>query len=665
VEAVDQRGAPGATREWREHLESLALAPLESTSRRYLLWVGLLVAIVAWGFYAWTTQWQNGLIVTGMRDRISWGVYIASFVFFIGISHAGTLLSAILRAVKARWQLSITRMAELITVVALIVGALMPFIDMGHPERFFNLIQYGRWQSPLIWDILAIFTYLTGSSLYLLLPLIPDFALARDRLGANANRAQRAFFALAAVGYHGTPAQRKALEKAMTVMMIVIIPVAVSVHTVVSWIFAMTLRDPFNTTVFGPFFVAGAIYSGIAAIIVLMAVLRRVMRFEEFITITQFKGLGYLLAAFTLIMGYFNLQEYAVHGYKLEGEMAFHFEQLMTGPFWPLFWFYILGTIVLPGLIILNPRTRTIGGITAAAVLALLGMYVERYLIVVAGFRVPLMPYEPSSYTPSWVELSILAGAIALFMLIISVFAKLFPVVSIWEVVEHRGPEPIPDTTPLMPRPARVAGAGVLTLLMLAGTGAGLFLGGQAQAADPIATQLEFALPPQAAIGQQLQAQVRLTDAQRAPVAKASIRIFMPQQFLGAATTVTLANGLTDATGTLTVTFDIRTAGTFDVRAGYAGDSRYAPSSASGRIVIRDGGQLYVEDTGVRIPGLNVMPFVDGGAASAEGGVVSFFAGLFPRLSGWPIALVLIVVWSLYLYVALLVARISRAEALT
>ncbi|HEU5287256.1 MAG TPA: NrfD/PsrC family molybdoenzyme membrane anchor subunit, partial [Candidatus Limnocylindria bacterium] len=453
MEALNAHEVAGVTAEWRARLEQRGLAPLRRSGRRYWVWIGALIAIVAWGVYAYATQVANGLIVTGMRDRISWGVYIASFVFFIGISHAGTLLSAILRATKARWQLSITRMAELITVVALMVGALFPFIDMGRPDRILNLVSYGRWQSPLMWDILAISTYLTGSTLYLFLPLVPDFALARDRLGPAAPRLQRAFFTLAAIGYHGLPEQRRALERAMTVMMIVIIPVAVSVHTVVSWIFAMTLRVPMNTTVFGPFFVAGAIYSGIAAIVILMAVLRRVLRLEEFITITQFRALGYLLAAFTLIMAYFNLQEYAVHGYKLEAGMPFHFEQLMTGPFAALFWFYLLGGIVLPGLLILHPRTRTIRGIVAASALVLLAMWIERYLIVVAGLRVPLMPYTPADYLPSWVEWSILGGAFALFALIISIFAKIFPVISIWEVIEHRGPEPgaPPHTTPVLP----------------------------------------------------------------------------------------------------------------------------------------------------------------------------------------------------------------------
>jgi molybdopterin-containing oxidoreductase family membrane subunit len=381
-------------------------------------------------------------------------MYIICFVFFIGISHAGTLLSAILRVFKARWQLSITRMAEFITVVALMVGALFPLIDMGRPDRVLNLIWYGRWQSPLVWDVVAVTTYLCGSTLYLFLPLVPDFALCRDRLEKVAPRWKRAFFSFASLGWTGTPQQRKALDRAMTIMMIVIIPVAVSVHTVISWIFAMTLRVPFNSTVFGAYFVAGAIFSGVAAIILLMAVLRRVLHLEEYITRTQFACLGYLLAAMALVIVYFNLSEYVTAGYKMEAGVSFHFQDLMTGYLAPFFWFYIIGGLILPILIMVNPSTRTIRGVVTAAAFVIAAMWIERYLIVVGGFRVPLMPYEPRAYAPSVTEWSIFAGAVALFALIISVFVKLFPMVSVWEVVEHRGPEPVPEVEEV--RPVRV-----------------------------------------------------------------------------------------------------------------------------------------------------------------------------------------------------------------
>lgn len=653
MEAIGEvHEAPGVTPPWRVRLERLALAPLGGTGRRYWLWLAFLLAVVGWGLFAYATQVANGLIVTDLRDRISWGVYIASFVFFIGISHAGTLLSAILRATKARWQLSITRMAELITVVALMVGALFPVIDMGRPDRVLNVLFFGRWQSPIVWDILAIATYLTGSTLYLLLPLIPDFALARDRLGPTASRFRRALFTLGAVGYRGTPAQRRALERAMTVMMIIIIPVAVSVHTVVSWIFAMTLRVPMNTTVFGPFFVAGAIYSGVAAIILLMAVLRRVLHLEEYITATQFKCLGYLLGAFTLIMGYFNLQEYAVHGYKLEGGMPFHFEQLMTGPFWPLFWFYILGSIMLPGLLILHPRTRTIRGICIAAVLVLLGMWVERYLIVVAGLRVPLMPYAPAEYAPSWVEWSILGGAFGLFALIISVFVKLFPVISVWEVIEHRGPEPLPQRAGWAPR-ATVAAVGgrVMPMLIIAGSAAGLLAGGQAGADDRVPTQIAAAVPARVALGEMVEARVRLTDASGTPVTKATVALTASQTFLGVSDDTVLAEATTDQSGAASVEFELRMQGALEVRAVFRGNDRYGPATMSLPIVVTGDMQLYVQRAGVLVPGLNAPP-----------PQVPAMAPFWPAMSGWPIALVLITIWSLYAFVALLVARIARVE---
>jgi Fe-S-cluster-containing dehydrogenase component/Ni/Fe-hydrogenase subunit HybB-like protein len=438
---------------WRERLVARVLAPLASTNRRYYAWVACLLIVIGWALYAYAWQLKDGLVVTGMRDRISWGLYIASFVFFIGISHAGTLLSAILRVTRAHWQMSITRMAEFITVVALSCAALFPFVDMGRPDRVLHLVLYGRWQSPLLWDIFAITTYLTGSLIYLYLPLIPDLALCRDRLGATVPRWKRAFFITAALGWQGTAPQRKALERAMTVMMWVIIPVAVSVHTVVSWIFAMTLRDPFDSTLFGAFFVAGAIYSGVAAIIVLMAVLRRLMHLEEYITKTQFVNLGYLLAAMAMIMAYANLSEYVTTGYKMKEGIWFHIQQLTVGPFAGPFWFYILGGILLPLLLVIFPKTRNIKGIVTAAVLVLVAMWFERYIIVVAGFRVPLMAYPPANYWPSWVEWSILAGAFALFALLITLFAKLFPVVSVWEVIEHRGPEPTPANHAAAPAP--------------------------------------------------------------------------------------------------------------------------------------------------------------------------------------------------------------------
>jgi molybdopterin-containing oxidoreductase family membrane subunit len=261
---------------WRERLEQTALAPVTKTSRAYFVWVSFLLIVIGWGVYAYIVQLRDGLYATGMRDRISWGLYITTFVFFIGISHAGTLISAILRVSQARWRTPITRMAEFITLVSLICGAMFVLIDMGRPDRAWNILRWGRWQSPIVWDVLAITTYITASTAYLFLPMIPDLALFRDRLAGRSARWRIWLYTVLSVRWHGTKSQWRSIGAAITTAMILIIPIAVSVHTVVSWIFAMTLREPWDSTIFGAFFVAGAIFSGVAMLIIVMAVLRKI-----------------------------------------------------------------------------------------------------------------------------------------------------------------------------------------------------------------------------------------------------------------------------------------------------------------------------------------------------------------------------------------------------
>jgi molybdopterin-containing oxidoreductase family membrane subunit len=443
-EVVESLGA------WKQRLEDTTLAPTQRTSKGYWAWVGFLLMVIAWGGYAYYVQLRDGLIVTGMRDRISWGFYISNFVFFIGISHAGTLISAILRVSKAGWRTPVTRMAEFITVVALCTGALFPIIDLGRPDRVQNVILHGRWQSPIVWDVVAITTYLTASITYLFLPMIPDLALFRDRTTGW----RHTLYSLLSIGWKGNGKQRSLLANAIVVMMILIIPIAVSVHTVVSWIFAMNLRVGWNSTIFGAFFVAGAIFSGVATLVIIMAILRKVYHLEEYITEKHFVYLGYLLAAMSLIMIYGNLSELITTGYKMEAGEEFHIRELFLGQFAGYWWYYVIGGLVVPPLLMLIPWTRTIWGVVAAAVLVDVAMWFERYFIVVAALRVPLMPYEPRNYGPTWVEWSIIAASFALFSLLITIFIKIFPLLAVWEVVEQKEeavtaePAPVPGLRP-------------------------------------------------------------------------------------------------------------------------------------------------------------------------------------------------------------------------
>ncbi len=435
--------AVGPVNEFQRVLQDKAIAPLRRTSKSYVLFVTALVLIIAWGLLVYGLQLKEGLVLTGMRDRVSWGLYITMYVFFIGVSMAGTFISAILRITHAGWRTPVTRTAEMVTVSALIVaGIFIIFNSRQNPHlTVYKILHFARWESPVIWDVLGLVTYLVGSLTYLYAALIPDLAMCRDTVGSKASWLRRWYFRAFALGWIDAPEQRRSLQKALGIMMILIIPVAVTMHTVTSWLFAMTLREPWHSPMFGIYFVAGAIFSGVGIIVLLIAVLRKMCRLEEYITKKHFLYLGYILAAFSGAMFFLNVNELVVNGYTLSGGIEMHLKDLLTGSMAPLFWTYFWGGIVAPVVIIAVPATRTIGGVVAASILVNIGMFIERYLIVVGGARLPLNPYEVPSYSPTWIELSVTAGGIALFLLIIAVLMKIVPSVAVWEMVEDHDKE--------------------------------------------------------------------------------------------------------------------------------------------------------------------------------------------------------------------------------
>lgn len=496
--------------------EAPVLRPLQHSGPGFWLLVTGLLAVIGVGVYAYATQLRVGLGVTGLNNRISWGIYITNFVFFIGVSHAGTLISAILRVTGAEWRRPITRMAEAITVFALLVGAPMVMVDMGRPERLLNVLRFGRLQSPILWDVISITTYVTGSLLYLYLPMIPDLAQLRDTPGLA--RWRRRLYRLLAVGWRGTPGQHASLEQGIGAMAIIIIPVAISVHTVVSWIFGMTLRAGWHSTIFGPYFVIGAIFSGIAAIITAMGAFRRAYRLERFLTPDHFQKLGYLLLTLNLLYLYFTISEYLTISYGAEVKDVTLIHALFYGAFSRMFWVMAVVGLILPAVLVMIPhlpvvdqvrrvpwlrpvpagvtaavlgvlaggahfgagprigalgglshdvlfavaaiaataallallpllRQRPVAAIVTASVLVNVGMWLKRYIIVVPSMALPLTRSEWATYTPTWVEWSITAAAFATFILLYTLFAKFFPLVSLWEV------RAAPDRTAV---PARV-----------------------------------------------------------------------------------------------------------------------------------------------------------------------------------------------------------------
>jgi molybdopterin-containing oxidoreductase family membrane subunit len=414
--------------------DTALINPILKTGPWYYLCICLLFAVFAWGIYSWSYQIRNGLGVTGMNNPIFWGIYIANFVFFIGISHAGTLISAILRVTGAEWRKPVTRCAEAITVFALMVGPINVIIDMGRVDRVLNVlpfIKFGRFESPLLWDVCCITIYLLGSITFLYLPLIPDIAMLRDKIKKN-----RWLYRILALGWTGSPRQKRVLEILMSIMTILIIPIAVSVHTVVSWVFAMTIQPMWHSTIFGPYFVVGAIFSGIASLIIAMAILRKALHLEDYLKPIHFNYLGILLLTMALLWFYFTFAEYLTTFYGAEPEHMEVFYAKLGGEYTVMFIVMVLTCFVIPFILLAPSKFRTITGTVVASVCINIGMWLERFLIVAPTLSRPRLPYGHGIYHPTWVEFSIFAGEIAGLCLLYFLFVKFFPIISIWELRE-------------------------------------------------------------------------------------------------------------------------------------------------------------------------------------------------------------------------------------
>ncbi|MFQ5589927.1 MAG: NrfD/PsrC family molybdoenzyme membrane anchor subunit [Phycisphaerae bacterium] len=312
--------------------DAVLLDPILHTGPRFYVTVAVLLSIIGLGVFAYITQYREGLGVTGLGRPVYWGFYITNFVFFIGISHAGTLISAILRIVGAEWRRTITRSAEVITVMVILFGVGNILIDLGRPDRMLNVIKFGRLQSPLLWDVCSITLYLTMSTTYLYLPLIPDIAIIRDH-----TTKWHWFYRLLALGWTGTPRQHRVLDILIGIMAVIVIPVAVSVHTVVSFVFAMTIQPMWHSAIFGPYFVVGAIFSGIAALIVAMAIIRWVYGLGEYLKEVHFNNLGLLLLVMCFAWLYFTASEFLTTFYGNEPAHMSIFWMKFTGPFARIF----------------------------------------------------------------------------------------------------------------------------------------------------------------------------------------------------------------------------------------------------------------------------------------------------------------------------------------
>jgi len=421
-------------------LDERVFRSMGSISVRYVALFMLAGLVVTVGLFAWGYQVYNGIGVAGIRRPVFWGFYITNFVFWIGISHSGTLVSAILRVLNVEWRRPLTRAAEAMTVFALMIGGLFPIIHLGRPWRFYWMIpipnERGLWpnfRSPLMWDLLAILTYITASSLFLFFPLVPDLAAVRDR----STGIRRRLYRLLSLGWRGSQQQWNRLHLGMRIFTIVVIPIAVSVHSIVSWDFGVTQVEGWHSSVFAPYFVIGAIYSGIAALMTVLVLVRRGLHLEDYITLRHLDRMGKVLLAVSVIWFFFFWAGFLTDWYGGNAISREIQRMHMFGSMAPLFWTMLGVCMVLPFLTLWFRRVRTSpGAILVISLLINLGMWIERFLIVVTSPMRNAVSFDWGTYRPRWPEIAITVATFAAFTLLYLLFSKAFPLISLWEVKE-------------------------------------------------------------------------------------------------------------------------------------------------------------------------------------------------------------------------------------
>lgn len=411
------------------------LGHMINTSLKYKLWVAFLLFIILLGGYGYYRQLKFGLIVTAMRDYTSWGIYISNFVFFVAISLVGSLISSILKLNKNEWARPLTRISEIIAVAAIICAAVIIIVDMGRPDRFFYVITHLRIQSPIIWDVIIISTYLVISILLLYISIIPDIALCRDRLTEIPNWKKKVY-RIMAINWNNHPKQVEKLNKISRILAITVLPVAFAIHTVTSWLFATTWRPGWDSTNLGPYFVSGAFMAGAAVIIFAMYLLRIHLKLKKYITQLHFEKMGKLLVLLSLVYLYFNINEYLGPAFKMVGVEGEHITELFTGKYAPMYWFVQLGGLIIPIILLIFKPFRKPLPLFIISLFIILGAWFKRFLIVIPSLQHPYLPIQDVDesylhYNPTWEEWVITMSSFAWFLLIITVLIKLFPVIPV------------------------------------------------------------------------------------------------------------------------------------------------------------------------------------------------------------------------------------------
>jgi Ni/Fe-hydrogenase subunit HybB-like protein len=419
---------------------------LEKTSSTWYITFFVFLACFALGIYGLILQIDKGHVVTGMRDNVVWGFYIVNFIFFMGLSYSGALISGVLHLFHTGWRRPVVRLAELITIISLIIGPFFIFFCIGRLDRLYFLFIHPRIQSPITWDVIAIMTDLVGCFVYLYLSFIEDFAILRDYKDLKVAPWKKKLYKSLSLGFTGTEKQMKILSNARNIMATMIIAIAIIVYSVLAWIFGVTLQPGWHSTIFGPYFVIAAVFSGTGLLIILMWIFRKIYHLEEYITKRHFVNVGVLLMVIAAFYGYFTFSDYLTKWYGSIKMDTILIDKLFND-YYSLFVFANYIGILLPIIIIGFPKLRTIPNITIAAVIAMLALWVNRYIIVIPTLETPFLPIQDTrldwiKYSPTWVEWALTMAGVSVFAMLFMLVSKIAPIISISEM-QHKDKDEI------------------------------------------------------------------------------------------------------------------------------------------------------------------------------------------------------------------------------
>lgn len=420
-------------------IEELVAKPLDTKpDRKFFIAITLSSSALLTGIICVTMTFLFGIGLWGNNQPVGWGFGIVNFVFWVGIGHAGTLISAILFLLRQRWRTGIARFAEAMTIFAVICAGLFPVIHTGRPWLAGYLIpypnQHGLWvnfTSPLIWDVFAVSVYFTVSFVFWYTGLIPDFAILRDRTNSKIKKTIYSIFSL---GWRHSNRHWQHYEKAYVILAGFATPLVLSVHTIVSFDFAVSIMPGWHTTIFPPYFVAGAIFSGFAMVVTVLVIVRKIFNLEQIITLDHLEKMNKVILATGMMVGYAYATEFFIAWYSGVQFEQFVFINRVFGPYAWAYWIMVSCNVIIPQLFWLKKIRRSIPIMMVIVILVNVGMWFERFVIVVTSLHRDFLPSSWGMFIPTVYDLGILLGSFGLFFTLVILFTKTLPVVSISEV---------------------------------------------------------------------------------------------------------------------------------------------------------------------------------------------------------------------------------------